>query len=838
MNRKSRRILPVMLVAVLVVPAVATAQRIGYLRVTPGTASVYAQWQGSRNDYYDVSVYDASGYMIQSISVYNCHALIDMLDTNTTYKLKVTPRNGSTQGSPDSLIFRTRTLQNGIECAPPQLVVDDFTATTVDLIWAAGFQESIWSLEYKEHSNTQWQLLFSVIGNNYTTISPLNPDTEYDIRLTAICTDTTLATTITVRTACNNASIPYNENFDSWTATASTFGSCWRRLSNTPQNTPTPAITNSRAYSGTNSLYMMSGSTYYSCAVLPPVAVPVDSLLLSFYIFRPDSLQSHRLLVGVLDDPADINTFSLVNIIETPASSWVKVEVPLTSYQGWGRYVALVSPNGETSAPFVDDISLDYAPSCARPSMVSATPTGGTGLYLHWLAVPGVQQYQVAVVPYGAAPQSGTVVTVSTNSYLMAGVAYNNRYDVYVRSLCGASDTSQWSDPCHVHPGSWSMRRNEIDSLMLCGTTLYDDGGFAGNYTSRQNSMVLLLPGTPGGMVTVQGTFAGAALYDHLYIFDDFGGSPGSPNQLCDIVSTTSGQQMPVGPFTATNPMGMLTVYFVSNSPDSYSGLELNVTCSSVCRSVTNLSVISYSTNGATLNWTPIGNESQWEIAYNNTRVVTNLRPYTINGLTAGTLYNVSVRPICGVGDTGAATSTSFTTPNDPSGPCNAPHCLATTQTTDTTAYVQWIGSGLFEVQHRLYGAQQWYPSVQVAAFYHTFTGLTPSTRYDWRVRKICPPSDTSDWDTSVFITNAVGAIDMASSSSVVVYPNPSRGEVNIHCRECTVNEVGVISLSGRYERLRYAEGRVDVSHLAAGVYYLQIVTTTDVHREKIVVGY
>ncbi|MBQ9473603.1 MAG: T9SS type A sorting domain-containing protein, partial [Bacteroidales bacterium] len=43
---------------------------------------------------------------------------------------------------------------------------------------------------------------------------------------------------------------------------------------------------------------------------------------------------------------------------------------------------------------------------------------------------------------------------------------------------------------------------------------------------------------------------------------------------------------------------------------------------------------------------------------------------------------------------------------------------------------------------------------------------------------------------------------------------------------------------SGRYERLRYAEGRVDVSHLAAGVYYLQIVTTTDVHREKIVVGY
>ena len=81
-------------------------------------------------------------------------------------------------------------------------------------------------------------------------------------------------------------------------------------------------------------------------------------------------------------------------------------------------------------------------------------------------------------------------------------------------------------------------------------------------------------------------------------------------------------------------------------------------------------------------------------------------------------------------------------------------------------------------------------------------------------------------------------AIPRDAADRVKVYPNPSRGEVNIHCRECTVHEVGVISLSGRYERLRYTEGRVDVSHLAAGVYYLQIVTTTDVHREKIVVGY
>ena len=68
----------------------------------------------------------------------------------------------------------------------------------------------------------------------------------------------------------------------------------------------------------------------------------------------------------------------------------------------------------------------------------------------------------------------------------------------------------------------------------------------------------------------------------------------------------------------------------------------------------------------------------------------------------------------------------------------------------------------------------------------------------------------------------------------LTLYPNPTTGVVQVGCDGCTVKEAAVISTLGHRERVACRDGRIDLSHLAAGVYYLEVRTDTGVRREKI----
>ncbi|MBP5536486.1 MAG: T9SS type A sorting domain-containing protein [Bacteroidales bacterium] len=48
------------------------------------------------------------------------------------------------------------------------------------------------------------------------------------------------------------------------------------------------------------------------------------------------------------------------------------------------------------------------------------------------------------------------------------------------------------------------------------------------------------------------------------------------------------------------------------------------------------------------------------------------------------------------------------------------------------------------------------------------------------------------------------------------------------------MKEAAVLSTLGHRERVACRDGRIDLSHLAAGVYYLEVRTDTGVRREKI----
>ncbi|MBQ1408522.1 MAG: fibronectin type III domain-containing protein, partial [Bacteroidales bacterium] len=80
------------------------------------------------------------------------------------------------------------------------------------------------------------------------------------------------------------------------------------------------------------------------------------------------------------------------------------------------------------------------------------------------------------------------------------------------------------------------------------------------------------------------------------------------------------------------------------------------------CPAPTGITVNNITNDGATFSWTAGGNETSWEVIIDDDSYIATTTSYTVTGLDANTTYVVSVRAICGTGDTSFASSASFRT--------------------------------------------------------------------------------------------------------------------------------------------------------------------------------
>ncbi|WP_299274008.1 CUB domain-containing protein [uncultured Psychroserpens sp.] len=111
---------------------------------------------------------------------------------------------------------------------------------------------------------------------------------------------------------------------------------------------------------------------------------------------------------------------------------------------------------------------------------------------------------------------------------------------------------------------------------VICGSTFYDSGGVAGNYSNNELSTTTLTPDIPGTAITVTFTaFDLESCCDDLLVYD-------GPDATYPLLGTFSGTAIP-GPFTSTDPSGSLTFVFDSDSSVTESGWVADVTCGNNC---------------------------------------------------------------------------------------------------------------------------------------------------------------------------------------------------------------------------------------------------------------
>ncbi len=331
---------------------------------------------------------------------------------------------------------------------------------------------------------------------------------------------------------------------------------------------------------------------------------------------------------------------------------------PFTSTDASGSLTFRFRSDGTQNLPgWVANVTCALPPTCPPPTQITATATTQNSTTVGWTST--ASSWNLYVVPCGSpaptASSTGFQVT-NTNSFVITGLNPLTCYDIYLRSVCSATDTGPWSQRISV---------TTTQAPPVCGGNFTDPGGPTANYSNDSDVTSVICPNNPGDIVTVTFTsFNVETTWDALYVFD--GNSITSPQ----IASTNPAGNVPgglaggywgtalIGPFTSTHDSGCLTFRFRSDNTATRTGWIANITCvpPPTCPKPTYLIASGATVNSVILSWTNNSTATSFEIVAlpcntfptaSTTGTITSSTVFTLTGLASSTCYNLFVRAIC-----------------------------------------------------------------------------------------------------------------------------------------------------------------------------------------------
>lgn len=585
-----------------------------------------------------------------------------------------------------------------IQCVAPRVWVDSLTEHSVKLSWVPGYIENAWAVEYKTDQEMFWNSL-GIVSTPTFTMPNLNENVNYEFRVCAVCSssDSSEWVQVSAHTPCQAITLPYTQGFESATgsgATQSVDGCLTRFTSNTQTAYPYP--NGSYAYEGNYSLYFYGSASNYSCMALPRMhdSVQMDSLLIQFQALR--TAPNYKIDVGIMTDPNDISTFTSLGTFSPAEESsqnnqkWDLGEITTSGYTGNGRYVAFRAQQWLQSYIYIDDIRVDYIPSCKHVTDIQVQNIQPTSAEVSW--TPG-QDEQAWVYVYGPKgvtdPMTASWQTVNQNNLVLNNLQSNTEYDIFIAADCGEAVPSQF------------MKSSFITACMIVSTLPYSEnfdsyGGVSGTaffpncwirngtyspteypylynvyYNSAPSCLYFYSQGNTYSMA-VTNEFDTSIAMNTLQVSFYYRSSSSSHNMevgvLVDPANPNSFTPLQTVNCHVTNQFEYHKVSFANYTGNghyiafkgtgtTYMGFidDVWVEHISNCFNPNNLSVSNVTTTGAVIHWSPGEDEIQWEVTVVPTgstlegttpQIVTDtLCP--LSGLSASTTYDVYLRGIC-----------------------------------------------------------------------------------------------------------------------------------------------------------------------------------------------
>ena len=778
-------------------------------------------------------------------------AVVDLINyVGDTIKLRFTASRVTASGfnsTQSDWAIDDIAIDNAPTCFKPTAIASTASTTTsVTLNWITG-GASNWQIEYGVPGFTLGTgTIINALSNPFT-VTGLSPSSSYEFWLRDSCSATDLsdwAGPFTFSTSCGNAVAPYVEDFENGFVggidngqghnIGATISPCWTR-SDTDTNyrwggrnggTATGPTGPSGDHTTGFGSYVYTEASFSSgtpSATLTSPSIVLNALntpeLRFWYHMWAQGGGTQGTLVWAVKDVAVGTWINLDSISGNQGNNWIEVVEDLSAFANKTIQIRFTSKKSSGNNPqygdiAIDDMSIDEAPTCPDPYLLTATAVSTTDMSLAW-TTGGATSWQVEYGTTGFTPTTGTIVNVATNPYIISGLAPGTSYDFYVRDSCGPSDVSEW-----VGPASAAT----LNCVGGCSYTLeltdtYGDGWAA----NGQNTQFHQIAVTTGGITT-------------NYTMSNSSGALGNSEtftlNICDgdtlyLVFVDNGQWNNECGYTLRDFTGTI-VSSVSagnlNSGVQFQGLG---NCTTPCPAPT--SVFNFTNNFLSVNFD--GSLStgtlltySWDFGDGNNGIgATPTHVYAAAGtyfvtLTATDSCNQSI---------------DF---KDTLSVCMQPTATFSAQILSASAsgmQVQFDGTNSIGGSSYLWNFGDGNTNSTTNYPLHTYAVNSTSYLVSLTVYNSCGDSNT-------YTSSLKAAIDLEEliHSNVKIFPNPTQGFITLESEAGLQGIISLIDALGRTAVEFNANGlnnqTINVSHLSAGTYVLTVLNNGDLFQQRI----
>lgn len=562
---------------------------------------------------------------------------------------------------------------------PSGLTATGATANSIQLQWTTGGAND-WQILYGPASSPLSSYTMVNATSNPFTLNGLNGSTVYNFYVRDSCGPGDVSLwlgPITASTICTSVPAPWNEDFNSsvWVPSTGAFNDpgdislCWSRSDTVnyvwkPTTTTNTFASGPTTGNGGSGKFMWADAIFFNVnmntdLITPQIDLsPLDTGELSFwYHMYGSNIGSLKVLIASGTGPF-VEVDSIVGQQQSSKTDpWQEYIVDLSNYVNQSIRVKFrarrtVGVNADIS---IDDVDIHERPSCPKPKNLSLTVLSDTSMLVSWTS-GGSNTWNIEYGAPGFTPGSGTIVSATSNPFVLTGLTAATAYDIYVRDSCAPGSVSVWV-------GAESA--TTFSCASGCEYTLILSDQFGDGWSTTFNAPPYhSLNVNIAGNITNYSLQSGSTVTYTMNVCDSDAISLSFVN--VGAFSNECGFQLldANGNSVYNEPVGGMAI----NSGTVYTGMA---TCA--CPDPVGLSVSGVTGTSGVASWTTTGGNPQFAYGAVPYPISTATRlngvssPFNMNNLTPNTTYQIYVRDSCGPGEFSNWVSTTFTTPPCPS---------------------------------------------------------------------------------------------------------------------------------------------------------------------------
>ena len=382
---------------------------------------------------------------------------------------------------------------DGEYCYPPtNPVASNIITSQAVLSWESDASSTTFAVEYKAATDEDWTVADDNISGNSYTLTGLNANTPYSVRIYSVCSEgNSMKTPLSFRTSCYDAAIsqyPYEDGFedgiDCWTSLDSNSSSyVTTRYSWTVESTGISPTCTPNGGSKMIKYQSYNASSGSWAALISPAFDISGNMEASFYFYKSSngtSSSMDRVLVYMNNTPSLEGATLLDSVMRYgSADAWNEFYFPIPEGTTGTKYIILKAISGNGYSMYVDDFKV-YSTNCAKPTDLAVSDISTTSAELSWNGTAG--NYNISYMAENATDWE--VITATSSPATISDLEPATKYFVRAQSVCGGEVSVQspvisFYTSCEVMDlpyvetfDSAFIRQNGYDSP-LCWTNIH-----------------------------------------------------------------------------------------------------------------------------------------------------------------------------------------------------------------------------------------------------------------------------------------------------------------------------------------------------------------------------